>query len=325
MRPRLDRAVSIGLLVLLGMIWGANFPFTKLALTRISGVDAACLRTFFGAVPVLGFAFARGQLSTSHFRSIHHFAAMGLLANVGPHLFFVLGTARLPSGIAGTISGAIPCIAAAVIAVALPEERLTYRKIAGLALGFGGVLLVTPSGGSFGGAGSSAVLGAIYMLIGSVSYALALVYARRFVQPLGHSPVTLAAYQMALGFLLLLPFARLESFWVLAADKAALLALVVGVGVVGTGIAFVIYYMLIARLGALRAGSVYYIPPAVALMLGALMLDEPFGLKEMAGAGLICVGIYFANSRTQGAAARPPDEDGSDPLEDSAADPALAA
>lgn len=296
MTPRLDRAVSMGLLILLGAIWGANFPFTKVALARISGADVACLRTFCGAVPIIAFAIARGHLSVRHLKSIHHFAAMGLLANVGPHLFFVLGTSRLPSGIAGTISGSIPCIAAAVIAVALPEERLTVRKIAGLALGFGGILLVTPPGASLVGGGRSAALGALYMLIGSLSYAMALVYARRFVQPLGLAAVTLAAYQMALGFLFLLPFAHLASFSVLAADTSALLALVVGVGIVGTGLAFVLYYMLIARLGALRAASVYYIPPPVALLMGAIMLGEPFGLMEIAGAGLICAGIYFANS-----------------------------
>lgn len=289
------------LLLLLGLIWGSNFLFMKLALASMPAVDVAWLRTLFGAVPILLLAGANGLISRRDFRFIHHFAVMAVLANVGPYLFFVLGTERLPSGVAGAISGAIPCMTAGIVAVALPEEMLTARKLAGIALGFAGVLLVSavPSAavattlGTF----SESWVGAAAMLCGSLSYALALVYARRFVQPLHLHPVKLAAYQMAIAFLVLTPLAIPGAIAPLIDDPVALAAMVVGLGLVGTGIAFVIYYKLVAEVGAVRASSVYYIPPAVALALGALFLGEPLGLRHLAGAALIGAGIFYANSR----------------------------
>ena len=285
-------------LLLLGLLWGSNFLFMKLAVARIPAVDVVWLRTLFGALPILALALIRNGVRRDDWRSIHHFAAMAVLANVGPYLFFVLGTEHLPSGVTGVISGAIPSITAAIVAVTLPEERLTRGKLVGLALGFAGVIMVAPLDMLSAGFTGSSLLGVAATLAGCVSYALALVYARRFVQPLGMGPVKLAAYQMVLACLFLMPFASPSSFWVLAEDRTALLGLVFGLGLAGTGLAFVIYYYLVGRMGALRAASVYYIPPAVALALGATLLDEPFGGLQIAGAGLIMAGIYYANRQS---------------------------
>lgn len=270
------------LLLVLGIIWGTNFLFMKLAVAVIPPLEVAWLRTLFGAVPIAGFALATGALDRNDWRNLHHFAAMALLANVGPYVCFVLGTQHLPSGIAGVISGAIPFITAGVIAVALPAEVLTRSKLIGIAVGFAGVVLVAPLGQSGPyHAGASPMLGVIAMLGGSLSYALALVYAKRFVSPLRFSPVRLAAYQMAIAFVLMIPFAAPGHWNALIAHPAALLGLVVGLGLLGTGIAFVIYYFLIARLGALKAASVYYIPPVVALAVGATFAGEAAGLRQI--------------------------------------------
>lgn len=284
---------SIALLLLLGLLWGSNFLFMKLATTRISAVDVSWLRTLFGGLPILALALVGNGVRRGDWRSIHHFAAMALLANVGPYLFFVLGTQFLPSGVAGVISGAIPCITAVIVAIALPEEKLTGGKLVGLALGFAGVVLVTPHDDlSLSG---SSLPGVAAMLAGSVSYALALVYARRFVQPLGMGPVKLAAYQMVLTCLCLAPFANPSSLWALAEDRTVLLSLVFGLGLVGTGLAFVIYYYLVGSVGALRAASVSYISPAVALALGATFLGERVSALQVGGGALIMAGIFYAN------------------------------
>lgn len=296
---RMKRLLPWLSLVLLGVIWGSNFLFMKLAVGVIPLFEVAWLRTLFGAVPVAAFALATRSLDWRDWRHLHHFAAMAFLANVGPYVFFVIGTQHLPSGIAGVISGAIPCITAAVIAVALPTEVLTRSKVIGLVIGFAGVVLVAPLGSDGPQQpGSSALIGVASMLAGSVSYALALVYARRYVAPLGMGAVRLATYQMALAFIFLSPFAAPGHWTALAAHPAALLGLVAGLGLLGTGIAFVIYYYLIEKLGALKAASVYYIPPVVALAIGALVANEVAGLRQICGAMLIMGGIFYA-SRTE--------------------------
>ena len=292
----MTRSLPWLLLLVLGIIWGTNFLFMKLAVAVIPPMEVAWLRTLFGALPIAGFALATHALDRSDWRHLQHFVAMAVLANVGPYVFFVIGTQHLPSGIAGVISGAIPCITAVIVALALPSEILTRSKVIGIAVGFAGVLLVTPFGqGVQLHAAASPLLGVAAMVGGSICYALALVYAKRFVSPLGMSAVRLATYQMVIAFVLMIPFAAPGHWNVLAGHATALLGLVAGLGLAGTGIAFVIYYYLIERLGALRAASVYYIPPVVALVVGATFAGEVVGLRQIGGALLIMGGIYYAN------------------------------
>lgn len=133
------------------------------------------------------------------------------------------------------------------------------------------------------------------MMAGSISYALALVYARRFVTPLNLSPVKLVAYQMLFAVVLLAPFAAPGHWGELGSDRPALLALIFGLGLVGTGIAFVIYYQLIQTLGAMKAASVYYIPPVVALLVGWAFAGETISFVQGIGAALVMAGIFYAN------------------------------
>ena len=294
--PGLKANIAWLLLVLLGVIWGTNFLFMKLAVNVIPSLEVAWLRTLFGAIPITVFALFRRSLDWRDWRHLHHFTAMALLANVGPYVLFVIGTEHLPSGIVGAISGAIPFITAGVVAVALPSEVLTRSKLIGIAIGFAGVLLVAPLGVGMGAAiGATSLLGVAATLGGALSYALALVYAKRFIAPLGMSAVRLASYQMAIAFILMAPFAAPGHWAGLADHPLALTGLVIGLGLLGTGVAFVIYYNLIQTLGALKAASVYYIPPVVALAVGAIFAGESVGLKHVGGALLIMAGIFYAN------------------------------
>lgn len=288
--------ISWTLLGLLGIIWGTNFLFMKMAVAVIPPLEVAWLRTIFGALPIAMFALGWRLLAVSDWRLAHHFIVMALLANLGPYVFFVIGTSHLPSGIAGVISGSIPFVTAGIVAVALPAERLTKSKTLGLGIGFAGILLVAPLHGAVVHAGGgSPIIGLGVMLAGSVSYAFALVYARRFVAPLNLSPVKLAAYQMMFAVALLAPFAAPGHWRELAADTYVLLALVFGLGLIGTGVAFVIYYQLILTLGAMKAASVYYIPPVVALIVGWAALGETITLIQALGAVLVMAGIFYAN------------------------------
>jgi drug/metabolite transporter (DMT)-like permease len=294
--PQSADVLSWTLLGVLGIIWGTNFLFMKMALAVVPPLEVAWLRTIFGALPIGLFALGRRLLAVDDWRFAHHFIVMAVLANLGPYVFFVIGTSHLPSGIAGVISGSIPFVTAGIVAAALPEEKLTKGKALGLGVGFAGILLVAPlSGASSYAVTGSPVVGVAAMLAGSVSYAFALVYARRFVAPLKLSPVKLAAYQMMFAVALLSPFAAPGHWSDLAANIPALLALVFGLGLLGTGIAFVIYYQLIQTIGAMKAASVYYIPPVVALVVGWAALSETITAIQAVGAVLVIAGIFSAN------------------------------
>ena len=285
------------LLLLLGIIWGSNFLFMKMAVALVPALDVAMWRIAFGALPIVVLALLRRQLALTDLRHWVHFLAMACLANLGPYIMFIVGTAHLPSGVAGAIAGAVPCITALVVAVAIPAERPTFRMAVGLLFGLAGILALSPMDVEAGA--TVEWTGVFAMLAGALSYAVALVYARRFVQPLGLSSLKLAAYQMLFALVLLLPFSHPSSLAALATDSRALVGLILGLGLLGTGIAFVIYYELISEIGALRAGSVYYIPPAVALVLGSAFLGEHLGMREVVGAILVVIGVYYASNKRE--------------------------
>jgi drug/metabolite transporter (DMT)-like permease len=273
----------------LGLIWGTNFAFMHVAVATLTPLQVVWTRVVAGALPLVLFAAARGELRAGHARHAHHFAATALTANVLPFYFLVRGTQLLPSGIAGVVSGAIPLLTALVAALALPGERLDAPRLGGLALGFLGVALVAEVWTKQGG-----LAGEAFILAGALSYAVAFVYARRFVSPLGLRSTALAAYQTALAAAMLTALTDLRGVGALGGDLRALAAAAVGLGLVGTGVAYILYYRLIDRLGAVAASSVTYIPPVVALAIGVGLMHDRLSPWQAAGAALVLSGIYLA-------------------------------
>ena len=92
------------LLGLLGLVWGSNFLFMKLAVEEMPALDVALWRTIFGAIPIMALAIWLGVLRFHHLRYWPHFLAMALFANAGPYVLLVIGTAHLASGVAGAIA-----------------------------------------------------------------------------------------------------------------------------------------------------------------------------------------------------------------------------
>lgn len=283
-------------LALLGLIWGSNFLFMKLAVEEMPALDVALWRTIFGAIPIVLLALWWGLLNLRDLRYWPHFLAMALFANAGPYVFLVIGTAHLPSGIAGAIAGSVPVITASLASIAIPSERPTRKMLIGLACGLIGILTLSPLG-AHTALGAAPWIGVGAMFAGALSYAIALIYARYFVQKLGLKPVSLAAWQMIFALLILLPFSNPTTICRLAHSPVPFFGLVIGLGLLGTGVAFVIYYELIAKMGALRAGMVYYIPPVVALLMGAAFMGERLGLKEWIGTALILIGVFYASKK----------------------------
>ncbi|MHB8763437.1 MAG: DMT family transporter [Deferrisomatales bacterium] len=277
--------------VALGVIWGCNFIYMKLAAALIAPTQIVFLRVLFGFVPVLLFARARGALSRSHARHAGHFLVMSVLATSFYYYCFAAGAARLPSGIAGALSGAIPLFSFVLGVVFVAEERATPRKVLGVLLGLAGVLLMgRPSGQALAGTNAEGVL---YVVAGSLSLAASFVYARRYVVPLRIPAAALVTYQLGLALVLLAVVTDLGQVGRLFGDLHAAVGLVVGLGLLGTGVAFILYYFIVDRLGAVTASSVTYIPPAVALLIGAVLVGEPIAAIDYGATAMILAGVYL--------------------------------
>lgn len=266
---------------LLGVIWGSNFIFMKWAAQDITPSQITLLRVVFGFLPLFFFASARRMLRWEHFRHLHHFVVMALLATAIYYFAFATGTALLPSSIAGMLSGAIPLFTFICAWLFLKQEQINLMKAAGVALGFVGVLLIARPWSS---SGAIDALGVASMLAGSISVGCSFVYARKFISPLKLPAVALATYQIGLAIVVLLFVTNLHGIGSLFKDTRAWTGLVLGLGICGTGLAYVIYYFIVEELGAVAAAGVTYIPPVVALLIGVFLAGDtvqPIGYVAM--------------------------------------------
>jgi drug/metabolite transporter (DMT)-like permease len=302
MKVRHMKKLVYGAFALLGLIWGTNFIFMKWAAVLISPAQIVLLRILFGFVPLLLFALARRSLKWSHLRDAHHFVVMALLATAVYYFAFAKGTALLPSSIAGMLSGAIPLFSFVTALVFLRQEPINRRTLLGLALGFGGVLLIArPWSATDAGINPHGVL---YMILGSLSVGSSFVYARLFLVNKAISPVALSTYQIGFALLMLLVVTDLHGIERILEDKVALTGLVFGLGLTGTGIAFILYYFIVQQLGAVRAAGVTYIPPVVAMVIGSLLAHEPVLAASLVAMVLIMGGVYVLQTgKKQGQAA----------------------
>lgn len=283
--------------VLVGFIWGSNFLFMKWAADVITPRQTALLRVVFGLLPVLALGLARGEFRRWHLRHTVHFAVMSVLATSLYFVLYAAGTERLPSGLAGALSGAIPLFAFAAGAVALPSEPITPRRVLGALLGVAGVVVIARPWNDHG---SADPVGILLMLAGSACVGASFVYTRRFITRLGISATALTSYQMVLGLVALLLVTDLHGIEAIGDDRRAFVAIVIGLGLIGTGLSYVIFYYLIAELGAATASAASYLPPVVALAIGWIGLGEPLRHADLAAVALILVGVAIirAGART---------------------------
>jgi drug/metabolite transporter (DMT)-like permease len=276
---------------LLGLIWGTNFLFMKWASALITPTQIVFLRVLFGFAPLFIYALFSGSLQWRQLRHAHHFLVMSVLATVVYYYAFAKGASLLPSSVAGMLSGAIPLFAFVCAWVLLRQERPTARMVGGVMCGFAGVLLIARPWAT--SATSVSLDGVLSMVIGSLSVGCSFVYARRFLTKLDMSPAALSTYQIGLSLLIIACITDFRGINRIETDARALIGLVLGLGVLGTGFAYIIYYYIVQKLGALAASAVTYIPPIVALLMGVLFAHEAIRPVDLLAMAFVLVGVFF--------------------------------
>jgi drug/metabolite transporter (DMT)-like permease len=253
----------------------------KWAAEEISPAQIVLLRAVFGFLPVFLYALSKGALRWQHIHHANHFVVMALLVTAIYYFAFANGIALLPSSIAGLLSGAIPLFTFLCAWLFLREEHINAAKAAGVALGFVGVLLIARP---WSGSGGIDATGVVYMIAGSLSVGCSFVYARRFISPLNLPAEALTTYQIGLAIVFLLIVTSVDGIDAVFRAPRAWIGLVFGLGLCGTGLAYLAYYHVVANLGAVAASCVTYIPPIVALVIGAVMVGDevhPLGYVAM--------------------------------------------
>jgi drug/metabolite transporter (DMT)-like permease len=283
------------LIVLVSAIWGSSYLLIKVALHDLSAEAIVFGRVALGAVVLLPIAWRAGALRGLR-PYLGRLALVALLQITAPVWLIALGEQWIGSALAGLLNGTVPIFIAVFAFVVDRSERATGVRVAGIALGFAGVALVL---GVDVRLGVWTLVGAACLIGSSIGYALGPLYAKRHLADLPPVGIVAALTGLAtlytLPGLLLAPPRRLPS---LEATTA-----VAALGVVGTGLGFLLYYRVMQRIGPGRASVIGYLVTAFAVVYGVALLGEHVGVAGVAGLGLIVAGSVVA-SRARGAPAR---------------------
>ncbi len=276
------------LFVAIGAIWGSSFLFIAIGLRSFEPGLVTWLRVSLGAAALWLVPSARRPIDRSERPRI---VALSLLWIAIPMTLFPFAEQRISSGLAGLVNGSLPIFVAAVGAVML-RQMPGRTQLAGLVVGFLGVVAIAlPALG----AGGSEATGLLMVVLAVVCYGFAVNIATPVSQRYGSLPVT--ARMLALGAVWTAPL----GVWSLPRSSFAWgpAAAVTVLGVLGTGVAFVLMGRLVAHVGSTRGSFAIYVTPVVALILGAVFLHETVYVLSVVGIALVIAGAILA-SRKQG-------------------------
>ncbi len=282
------------LFVTLGFFWGSSYLFIKI------GVDAGlrpftlvALRLLVGFLLLAAVAALARERLPREGRTYGHLAVIAVLSVALPFCLVSWAEQSVDSTLAAVINGAIPLFVIVIAAAVLPDERMTPPKVAGLLIGFVGIAILV---GFDPAVLSSSGLVPVAALMGStISYASGGVYARRFLG--GVRPMILALGEVGLALLMVMPLALIFDRGEVSPTTPDAWFAVLWLGLLGSGMAFLIFFRLLGRWGATRTSLVAYIIPIFGLVLGAAVLQERVDTRMILGTALIIGGIALVNLR----------------------------
>ena len=278
--------------LLLAVAWGSSFLFIKIGLQEIGPFTLVGYRLLFGALGLLVVVFFRRPPRPV---SRQVWLALGIMGVVNTALPFVLiswGQQFIDSGVASILNGTVPLWAMLIGHFALSDERMNWRRVGGILTGVLGVILLV-SGELGAGTATNAVLGQAAVLLSAVAYGGSSVFARlalREVSPIyqAFTTILVADVLVWLGvFVVEAPLAvpQLPLTWIS----------VIWLGLLGSCLAYLLYFYLIQAVGPTRASMVTYLIPVLGVALGVTFLDERITFQLIGGSLLVGLGVWIVN------------------------------
>ncbi|MFF4955401.1 DMT family transporter [Streptomyces chattanoogensis] len=275
------------------LVWGFSFLFIKVGTEGFNPLQFTLGRLACGALVLLVvLAVKRERLPRSP-RIWGHLTVAAFILNVLPFTLYAYAETTIPSTLAGICNATSPLWGMALSLVALSEDRPTRRRVAGLGVGFLGVLTVLGAWQGFAGtdmAGTAMALGA------SLCYAIGWIYVRRTLADSEHSPVATTGTQLLLATLQLAVVTPLFTSMPTSFPLAPLLSCL-ALGALGTGFAFVLQYGLVAEVGPTTAMMCTYFIPVIATAAGVALLGEQLSWNTPVGALIVLAGAALTQSK----------------------------
>lgn len=283
------------LLILLSVVWGGSFFFASVAVHQIPPMTVVWCRVAIAAITLWMIVRAMGLSMPRSREAWRMFMFMGVINNVIPFSLLFWAQTHIASGLASILNATTPIFAILVAHFLLADEGMARNKVIGVILGLAGVVILVGAdalkGADLGTLGIIACLGA------ALSYGFSVVYGRRF-RVMGYAPAVGACGQITSSTIIVFPIMMLlDQPWTLPVPETNAVLSILGLGIVCTGFAYVIYFRLIGTAGAVNTALVTLLVPVSAILLGAVFLNETLAPQEFFGMALIGAGLLAVDGR----------------------------
>jgi drug/metabolite transporter (DMT)-like permease len=292
----------------LAAIWGSSFLFIKVGVDELHPVYVTLGRTATGSVALILVLLVLRDRLPRDLKLWFHLTVIGAVGVALPFTLFGYGEQRISSLLAGIWNATTPLVVLPLAVLVFRTEKMTVRKLAGMALGFVGVLVVL---GVWQGVGGAHFTGQLMCFVAAACYGVVIPYQKRFIAGRPESGLSLAAGQVVAASAVLVIAAPLVAGapTPLGDLSAKVIASVVALGALGTGLAFVLHMRNIRLVGASTASMVTYLIPPFAVLIGVLALDEHVAWYQPVGALVVLAGVAISQgllSRRAAPAPTPP-------------------
>ncbi|MCM8734492.1 DMT family transporter [Azospirillum sp. A1-3] len=288
------------LLVALSILWGGSFFFVGIAVRELPPFTIVAMRVALAALALGGLLWILGLPMPRDRRTWIAFFGMGALNNLVPFCLIVWGQTQIASGVASVLNATTPLFGVMVAHVLTRDEKMTGNRLAGVLVGFAGVaVMIGPSAleGLVGAGPGSGLLPQLAVLGAALSYSFAGIFGRRF-KSMGVSPLVTATGQVSASTLMLVPVALLaDRPWTLPMPSVAAWGAVIGIALLSTALAYVIFFRVLASAGATNLMLVTFLIPVSAILLGGLFLGERLAVRHGVGMALIAGGLAAIDGR----------------------------
>ncbi len=278
----------------LGLIWGSSFLWIKIAVQQMGPVTLVAYRVLFGLLFGVAVVFFQRVAWPSTFKEWLPLLVLGLTNIAIPFFLISWGEQVIDSGVASILDATVPLFTILVAHFLLRDDKMTVPKVLGLLVGFAGVVVLMSKDI---GASTGSFLGQIAVIVACVFYAGSSIFARKFTEN------TPAIMRSAIPLVSATGVMWLAAFFLEAPVKVPDLSIIwialLWLGILGSGVAFILLYYLIHEIGPTRATMVTYLFPLSGVTLGVLFLDEALTWQIVTGTILIIASLAIANWRSK--------------------------
>ncbi|MEX0961826.1 MAG: EamA family transporter [Simkaniaceae bacterium] len=283
------------LLFSIALCWGPSYYFIMIALESFPPLTIVAFRVLLGAIVLFLVVLSRGRRLLDYKHAFPHFLIMALTACVIPFTLVTLSETMISSSLAAIVNASVPIFVAFMAHFLIDQERMSLMKWIGIFCGLLGIGLVYAP--SLIGDMDTKSTGILLVIIASLSYGLGMIYGKVFLYDI--PGLVAPTWQLIFSSLIILPFSLIiDKPWQLGMPSWLSLFGLISLSLIGTALAFYLYYTLLNSAGATYLSLVSFLFPIVGINLGVILLKEKITWSSFAGCGLILLGLLITTYKT---------------------------